>query len=146
MHERLKWGNRMPIAGIRAILVCLAVLGPATHAAGGNGLRISVVFDNPASDTRLRTALDGGGVFVQALNIDRVKAIRIDSDTSVSLVTGSRAVKPRRERTGLSLVVLVPVAAARMFRRTAEPLPAQPPDDFEATTSEGHIPVISDAV
>jgi 7,8-dihydropterin-6-yl-methyl-4-(beta-D-ribofuranosyl)aminobenzene 5'-phosphate synthase len=55
MHERLKWRNRMPIAVIRAILVCLSVLGPAAHAEDGNGLRISVVFDNLASDTRLQT-------------------------------------------------------------------------------------------
>jgi hypothetical protein len=41
---------------------------------------------------------------------------------------------------------MVPAVAVRMFQRTVEPLPAQPPDDFEATASEGHIPVISNAV
>jgi 7,8-dihydropterin-6-yl-methyl-4-(beta-D-ribofuranosyl)aminobenzene 5'-phosphate synthase len=55
MRDRLKWRNRILIAVIRAIVVCLAVLGPATYPADGNGLRISVVFNNLTSDTRLQT-------------------------------------------------------------------------------------------
>jgi 7,8-dihydropterin-6-yl-methyl-4-(beta-D-ribofuranosyl)aminobenzene 5'-phosphate synthase len=55
MRERVKWRNRILIAVIRAIVVCLAVLGPATNAADGSGLSISVVYNNLTSDTRLQT-------------------------------------------------------------------------------------------
>lgn len=55
MRERLRWRNRIPIAGIGAIVVCLAVLGAAAPAADGRGVRISLVFNNLTSDPRLQT-------------------------------------------------------------------------------------------